>query len=273
MMDSSPRTIAFLGATGRTGSATLRLLLAKTPPKANLHIYVRSQAKLLALFPDIASKPYVKIWENDITDTDMMRECLSGADTIICTLGENENKAGVHVLRDAAQSITVALEGLRHCGHKYRKPRLILLSSSTYNARFAAARPALVHWLIQTAFSHPYADLAAAQKQFLASPSLLSVLLVQPSLLVEECGSGYEIDTESVRLAVSYEDLGAAFVELTMERGYETLDAVGVSSRNDDGVLKYAPEMFRRIIRGLLVGYVPGFLSITQVASRLFSRT
>ncbi|CZR65090.1 uncharacterized protein PAC_14990 [Phialocephala subalpina] len=268
---SDSRTIAFLGATGKTGRAILRWLLAKEAPPFGLNIYVRSRSKLLDLFPEAASYSRVKILEGFVSDTEMIRQCLSGAQTIICTLGENENKAGIRILQDAAHSILDALGELKNSGSGWRKPRLILLSSSTYNARFAAARPPLIHWLIKTAFSHPYADLAAAQSLFLESSSLLSVLLVQPPLLIEEDASGYEISTDSVRLAVSYEDLGAAIFEMIMERGYDNLNAVGVSSRKGDGFGRYGPEIFRRIFRGLLVGYVPGFWVIQQVFDRIFS--
>lgn len=268
---SDTRTIAFLGATGKTGRAILRLLLAKEAPPFDLKIYVRSKSKLLDLFPEAASYSRVKIWEGSVTDMGMMRQCLSGAQAIICTLGENENRAGVRILQDAARSIVDALEVLKNSESGWRKPRLILLSSSTYNTKFAAARPPLVHWLIKTAFSHPYADLAAAQSLFLESSSLLSVLLVQPPVLVEEEASGYEISTESVKLAASYVDLGAAMFEMVMEKKYENLDAVGVSSRKGDSVGRYGPEMLSRICGGLLMGYVPGYWVIRQFFGRIFS--
>lgn len=105
--------------------------------------------------------------------------------------------------------------------------------------------------MIKTAFSYPYADLARAQTKLVQSTSLLSVVLVQPPLLIEEEGSGHEISTEAVRLAVSYEDLGAAFSEMVLDQSYHSLAAVGVSSKLGDRKIRYAPEIFRRIFCGM----------------------
>ena len=63
----------------------------------------------------------------------------------------------------------------------------------------------------------------------LADASLVSVLLVQPAVLVEQLGSGYEISADEVKLGCSYEDLDGAFVELATERSYDELHEVGVS--------------------------------------------
>lgn len=251
-----PHGIAILGATGKTGREVLRCLLENDTTTLRIHIYVRSQAKLLSIFPEITSNANIQIWEGSITDVELIKGCLAGVEKIVCTLGENDNRRGVHILQDASNSIIAALDGLRIGKLEGQKPHLIFLSSSTYNARFAAARPPFVHWLIKTAFSYPYADLLAAQNRLLESRSLFSVLLVQPPLLIEEEGSGYEISTESVRLAVSYEDLGRAFAEMAINDEYRKLDAVGVSSRLGDRHLRYAPEILRRICRGLWMGVI-----------------
>ncbi|KAH8585706.1 hypothetical protein B0O99DRAFT_530183 [Bisporella sp. PMI_857] len=257
---SEIRTIAMFGATGHTGRVLLRHLLSQTESASlRLQIYVRSKAKLLDLFPDIELHPHIKLCQGSITDLEVVRSCVFNAQIIICTLGENDNIPGVRILQDAANSILTSLEELKATEKDYQKPRLFLLSSATYNPRFAAARPPPVHWLIKTAFSHPYADLVIAQRRYLESTSLLSVVLIQPPLLVDEEGSGYEISTEAVRLAVSYPDLGAAFAELVLNPGYDTLDAVGVSSKKGDRFLRYAPTIFRLISRGIfahLINYL-----------------
>ena len=148
---------------------------------------------------------------------------------------------------------------------------MIYLSSSSRNKRFAAARPKAVHWLIETAFQNGYTDLKLAHRSIMADPSLVSVLLVQPGVLVEEAGTGYEINTEEVKLACSYEDLGGAFVELTLERSYDQLQEVGVSSKQGDRALRYSPIMFSRILAGFFACYVPGALQITNGLERLLS--
>ncbi|KAM0820925.1 putative NAD(P)-binding domain-containing protein [Seiridium cardinale] len=260
---SQPR-IAFLGATGGTGSATLRSLLARQDHKFQLQIFVRSKAKLLRLFPELEASPTSKIWEGQLDNVDTMKDCLRGADIIICTLGENQDIPGLHVLQDGARSMMAALD-LLQTEDGWKKPRLIFLSSATLNARFAAATPAPMIWILRTAFCHPYADLLAAQAIFTAKPHLLSLLLVQPPAIVEDDATGHEISTESVRLAVSYADLGAAFAELALERSYDKLGAVGVSSQGGDAFGKYGLELASRMVIGLLAGYVPGYWSLAAL--------
>jgi len=269
IMTYKPHIIATLGATGQTGRVVVRHLLAvRDAESLTLQIYVRSKIKLQSLFPGIDSNPHVKIYEGSITDLEAIENCCRGADTIICTLGENMNIPGVRVMQDAADGIITSLKNLKATEKKWQRPRLLLLSSSTYNARFAAARPPVVHWLIKTAFSHPYADLAVAQTRFQENPSLVSLVLIQPPLLIEEEGTGHEISTESVRLAVSYEDLGAAFVELVLDDSHHTLSAVGVSSKLGDRPLRYAPEIFRRIFRGMLAHIWYFFFPVKAVAGK-----
>ncbi|KIM93837.1 hypothetical protein OIDMADRAFT_61107 [Oidiodendron maius Zn] len=249
---SNPCTIAIFGATGHTGRVIVRHLLAQQKSKSlRLQIYVRNKGRLLDFFPDIESKRDVRVFQGLLTDTEVVKRTLSAAQIIICTLGENDNIPGVRILQDGANSIIASLEDFKANQEDWQKPRLFLLSSSTFNARFAADRPPLVHWLIKTAFSHPYADLIKAQARLLESTSLLSVTLIQPPVLIDEEGTGHEINTESVRLAVSYEDLGAAFCELVLEEQYHNLNAVGVSSKQGDRVLRYAPEILRRIFWGM----------------------
>lgn len=253
MDDSSNScTIAIFGATGQTGRVIVRHLLAQQKSKSlRLQIYVRNKGKLLDFFPDIESKRDVRVFQGSLTDTEVVKRTLSAAQIIISTLGENDNIPGVRILQDGANSIIASLEDFKANQEDWQKPRLFFLSSSTLNARFAADRPPLVHWLIKTAFSHPYADLIKAQARLLESTSLLSVTLIQPPVLIDEEGTGHEISTESVRLAVSYEDLGAAFCELVLEEQYHSLNAVGVSSKQGDRVLRYAPEILRRIFWGM----------------------
>ncbi|KAH6667380.1 hypothetical protein B0J14DRAFT_602099 [Halenospora varia] len=247
------RTIAIFGATGQTGRVIVRHLLAQAESRPlQLQIYVRDRAKLFTLCPGIDTKPHVQIFQGALTDVEVAKSTISGAHIVVSTLGENDNVPGVRVLQDGANSIIAALEDLKAQQKGWQKPHVFYLSSSTYNARFAAERPPFVHWLIKTAFSHPYADLAKAQARLIESTSLLSITLIQPPVLIEEEGTGHEISNESVRLAVSYEDLGAAFTEMVLEDRYQELPAVGVSSKLGDRPARYAPEIFRRIFWGML---------------------
>lgn len=253
---------AVLGATGKTGRGVVEELLAKTDVK--VHLYVRSMEKLLGLFPDVVSNDRVKIFQGSIRDAALMTKCLRGANTIIFTLGDNDNRP-ISVIEDGAQTVLSALQTLSESSpgvQSWKKPRLIMLSSSTWNPRFAAARPSMVHWAIKTAFTHPYADLRRGQALFLESPSLCSTLLVQPGGLIQDDASGYEISTEAVRLTATYPDLAAAFVELATVPDYESLGAVGVSSKGGDNYAKYGPTLGFWIIKGLCAQYIPGFWSM-----------
>ncbi|KAK3052720.1 hypothetical protein LTR09_006203 [Extremus antarcticus] len=247
--------IALLGSTGKAGREVLRILLERGDH--DLHIYVRSRAKLEDQFPGIGSKSNVAIAEGSVSNTETVKTCLSGATVIICTLGSNDFE-GSTILRESAKSILDALKELRKEQGSRTAPRMIYLSSSSQNKRFAAARPPGVDWLIKTAFQKGYEDLTAAESMLLAEADLVSLLRVQPGILIEEEGTGHEISTESVRLAASYPDLAQSFVELALNRSHDTLSEIGASSKGGDRVARYAPIILSRITGGLFTVYCPG---------------
>jgi hypothetical protein len=214
------------------------------------------------MIPSISSDPRAAVFEGSIKDGDLIRKCLSGATTIFCTLGENENIPGVTILRESAEAIIGALSAIRSnatAPTAWRPPRLLLLSSATWNPRFAADRPALLHWMICNAFARPYSDLLQAQQMLLDVPELVNLLLVQPNALVKEPASGCVISEIFAYTAVSYEDLAEGFVKLATLPEYATTTAVGVSSARAENPLLYIPFVFGKIIRGLLFQFVPGY--------------
>lgn len=257
----SPTTIALLGSTGKTGRVVLRHLLADNVPHV-LKIYARSRTTLESLFPGISSNQRVQIFTGAVTDHAVIEQCLSNAQIVICTLGSNEYSPST-VLRDSARTIMAALTTLKKKKEEdkggaevYRRPHMIYLSSSSMNERFTAARPILATWLIMTAFQNSYDDLKEGQRTILAEPSLISVVLVQPGVLVEEAGSGHEITVDSITPGVSYEDLGSAFVELAFERKFDQIRQVGVSSKEGNRVvIRYAPIIIYRITYGIIYIY------------------
>ena len=202
------RRIALFGATGGTGSATVRSFIKRQDFRDSpneLRLLVRSKAKLYRLLPELWSLSNIYIREGQLTDTLTMQDCLRDADTIICAVGKNNNIPGCHVLQDPSESIIDGLRGLKaSCAEDWKRPGVILLSSSTWNARFAAQEPSLILRLLKIAFHHPYLDLRLATERLQASPELVSLLLVQPSALVEDEPTGMEISTDSVSPTVSY---------------------------------------------------------------------
>lgn len=267
MASSRPQTIALLGATGNTGQVVLRSLLAGQ--EHSLKIYARSKDKLLNMFPALADDENVHLYIGSIDDKKLICDLLTGADTIISTVG-SDGFAPTTINREAAQAVISSLESLKRSSKTdaWNAPRLLWLSSTTKNRRFAAARPRLVQLLIETAFAVGYEDLQAAQDIVLARPDLCSVLLVQPGVLVDEAATGCEISVESVRIAASYEDLGHAFVELATSASYSSLREVAVSSKGGDRAGRYAPYILTRIFRGLLTAYVPFGVRIDRIFGR-----
>ncbi|KUL89163.1 hypothetical protein ZTR_03700 [Talaromyces verruculosus] len=262
---------ALLGATGNTGRLILKNLLRTTTSDNKISVYVRSRAKLEGLLPTIPRDPRVTIFEGSIKDQTVVRDCLSGADIIFCTLGENENIPNVSILADCAQAILTALSGLREKTSKWTPPRLLLLSSATWNLRFAADRPALLHWMIRNAFARPYADLVRAQEMLGIDPKLVNLLLVQPNALVKEPATGCVISTEFAYMAVSYEDLAEGFVRLATLPEYSNATAIGVSSARAENPVLYAPFVLGKVFRGLLFQFVPGYWQVEYAIARTFS--
>lgn len=86
-----------------------------------------------------------------VTDQKVIQDCLRDCLNIICAIGGNSFFPDTS-LRVSARSIVDALKGLRERSNSWRRPRMVYLSSSSRNVRFAAARPPVVHWLIETAF-------------------------------------------------------------------------------------------------------------------------
>lgn len=268
-MSETTRTIAMFGATGHTGRETLKNLLAKKQSRTlRIRLYVRSPRKLYALFPDLASRGNVEVVEGQVNDVARVRSFLSGADTIITTLGENENRPGVGVLTDFSRTLVAALKQLKQEEEDWKAPWVIQLSSSTWNERVEAKQPALLSWLIKKAFYYPYGDLVRAHETFQRAEKdgVLRLLLVQPGLLLEEDASGHVISVDDIGMAASYADLGAGFAEIATEERYRDISAVGVTSKRamSGGFARYGLTALYRMTFGLLATFVPGFWRINN---------
>ena len=98
-MEEPRQTITLLATTGKTGRVILWLLLTRQSEQFALQVYACSLSKLLALFPGMASNANIEVFGGPITDLETIRECLSGAQTIFCALGENENLPGTQIGR------------------------------------------------------------------------------------------------------------------------------------------------------------------------------
>ncbi|KAF6816409.1 sterigmatocystin biosynthesis-like protein [Colletotrichum sojae] len=270
-MSETTRTIAMFGATGHTGRETLKNLLAKKQFQTlRIRLYVRSPQKLLALFPDLKSRSNVEVVEGQVTDVERVRSFLSGADTIIATLGENDNRPDVNVLTGFSRTVVAALKQLRNEDEDWKAPWVIQLSSSTWNEKVEAKQPAVLCWLIKHAFYYPYADLVRAHNTFQRGEEdgALRLLLVQPGLLVEEEASGHVISVDDIGMAVSYADLGAGFADVVMEERYRDIKALGVTSKQalqpEGRFMRYGTTALYRMTFGLLATFIPGFWRVNN---------
>ncbi|KAF3023010.1 hypothetical protein E8E14_011192 [Neopestalotiopsis sp. 37M] len=273
---SKPTTIAIFGATGSTGSATLRSLLAKKDLSLSLRILVRSKERLFKLVPDLLSHPSCQVWEGNLTDTETIQDCLVGANVIICTIGENRNIPGVNVIQTAAHSIVSGLRNLKkqagqQAATTWQKPRLLLLSSVTWNKRLDTGFDP-IRFIVKKAFYYPYADLLEGHRIFgEVDGDLLRLLLVQPPVLIDEPPTGYEISVDKSRVGVSYTDLGAGFAELATEKAYDDVgEAVIVTSLGGDSFGRYASEILSRVFFGLVSGNVPGYWPLKRMLERMW---
>lgn len=265
-----PRRVALLGATGQTGQAVLQDLLNRD---IDINIYVRSKPKLIDLFPALESSPKVHIFSGDISDSTLIKNLLTNVDTIIFTLGWNENRRGPTIIEDGARAVIEALRELSNNTNEPKKqpPRLILLSSVTWNERVNGNNPPLGTRMIRLAFYWPYQDLLAGQKILLAEPELVRVTLIQPGALIEERASGYDISIDKVGVGCSYPDLGASMVEVAMDERYESVPAVTVTSKAGYDPGRYAGVILPKVVMGLAASLVPGFWMMHDLLAGLWS--
>lgn len=265
-----PRHVALLGATGHTGQAVLKDLLNQD---IDINIYVRSKSKLIEQFPTLDSSPKAHIYSGDISDTTLMQKLLTNVDTIIFTLGWNENRRGPTIIQDGARAIIKALRELQKNTNEPKKqpPRLILLSSVTWNENLHGSNPTFQIRMVRLAFYWPYQDLLAGQKLLLSEPELVKVTLIQPPALIEEEPSGYDISVDNAGAGCSYLDLGVSIVEVAMDERYESVPAVMVTSKAGHDFGKYAGVILPKVFKGLAASFLPGFWMMHDLVARIWS--
>ena len=159
-------TYAILGGTGNIGTELIKQLATK--PGVRLHVYARSQQRLLKAHPILAEKgsPH-HIFTGDLNDVDLLSQCISGAEVVYGVVGTNANKPGLHIAQDLAQVIITALnklrDGTRH-GETFHCPTVVFTTSAgmTSDPRVRANFPAYLHWVIQRVGKYIYEDFRVA---------------------------------------------------------------------------------------------------------------
>ena len=231
-------TYAILGASGYTGRSLLALLLKD--PNNTINAYVRSKSKLLALFPGLEGNKSVRIFDGPLNDIPLLASCISSdVNTVFCVLGGNESVPGMRIAQDAAQSLVAALcypDPATNGGKKVAK--IICLSSASLNPRIGANEPRLLLWVVQTAFSYIYADLALAEAYLRLHKSWLDVTFMTPGGLVEDEQKGHVLTMDHVKTFLSYPDLAAGMIEVA-ELGSYDWKHVGVSPTGKNVKIEY----------------------------------
>jgi hypothetical protein len=220
---------ALLGATGSTGSAILRCLIAQPPRELNLNVLVRDKSKLLKSFPDIESTTAfeVNIVEGTPSDGTALQECLRDVDVIMACIATNYSTYGMSICYDTAAAIVDALSTFQK-SRGYRPPTIIQLRSASVNRALSATMPWLARHMAAFCFHHVYEDLRRASTLFCSvsaeSPGLLHYIFVDPPAIHDPHGTtptGYALITngsQKQKPALSYSDLGAAFCEIAQRR-------------------------------------------------------
>ncbi|MCJ1396245.1 hypothetical protein MMC18_009134 [Xylographa bjoerkii] len=222
-------TYALLGATGSTGSAILRCLLEKPPPRLKLQIFVRSKSKLLNAFPDIEGKaPFtVDIIEGTPDDSAALQKCLQGANVVFMCIATNQCTRGLSICYDTTSAIVDALKVLRQKqASSYAVPTILQLRSVNSNPTLAPKESVIAHSIIRYCLYYVYADLDRGcellTKTKTEDPALLDYIFVDPPGLHDADGTtrtGHELlVTELPKMNLSYADLGAAFCEVAERR-------------------------------------------------------
>jgi hypothetical protein len=239
-------TYAILGATGNTGQALVQILLQD--PTNIIHAYSRSKSKLHRLTPATLSNPQVRVFEGNLQDVELIKNCIRGTRAVFLVVAIVDNMPGCTIAYDTAQTVVSALEILRKESEPESEsesedgtetgavvavtqggptkaratikiPKLLILSSASLEPTFCDDVPRVVHTILTLAVSHLYSDLQSAE-QFLRSHSeWISSTFIKPGGLVKDRQGGHEISLVTSKTPLSFLDLAAGMVEVADDDG------------------------------------------------------
>ncbi|KAL4945004.1 hypothetical protein BDV06DRAFT_232180 [Aspergillus oleicola] len=203
---------AVLGATGNIGRAILQILLDRREHR--IHAYCRSQEKLFRLCPNAETSPNLTVFQGDLRDEWIVDKCLRGTDAVFLAVAIVDNMPGCTVAVQTADAVIASLERLQRASPRLRLPRLVVVSSASLEPSFCSDIPAPVHWVLTTAASYLYRDLAAAEAFLRAQSGWLSVTFVKPGGLVHDQRRGHEVRLDRAQTPLSFLDLAAGMIEV-----------------------------------------------------------
>jgi hypothetical protein len=257
-------TFAILGATGATGQQLVRCLLQN--PENRLHLYVRSQPKLLKIFPEIQNHEKVRIFEGSMNDIELVSACLDSTKAVFSVLASNDNIPGMTIARDSAATIVSALKTLKERDIAAKLPRVVVLSSTSVNPLLYQNEPKLLHWIVYNAFWHLYQDLKDAERlyaQALEDGTLMAdVRFVQPAALVDgDCSGVVSLSQDKMSQVLTYGDLARAMVQAGEDPDLK-LHKIGVVV--DGEKLSFQPGLPMMVLEGLIWTFAPWMYKLCQ---------
>ncbi|KAL4764514.1 NAD(P)-dependent oxidoreductase [Aspergillus foveolatus] len=207
---------AVLGATGNTGRAIVQVLLdrADTDTRIQIRAYCRSREKLFRVCPAAETSKSLSVFQGRLDNDSLVDECLRGTDAVFLVVAIVDNMPGCTVAMQTAEAVAASLQRLRAADPTMRLPRLVILSSASLEPSFCNDVPAPVHWVLKTAVSHLYRDLAAAEAYLRAQSDWLSATFVKPGGLVHDQACGHEVRLDRAQTPLSFLDLAAGMVEV-----------------------------------------------------------
>ncbi|KAL4917424.1 hypothetical protein BDW62DRAFT_201856 [Aspergillus aurantiobrunneus] len=203
---------AVLGATGNTGRAIVQVLLDRAD--CRVHAYCRSQEKLFQVCPAAQHSQSLSVFQGRLDDGGLIDACLRGTDAVFLVVAMVDNMPGCTVAMQTAQAVVASLQRLQAASPGVRLPRLVMISSASLEPSFCDDVPAAVHWVLKTAVSHLYRDLAAAEAFLRSQSDWLSATFVKPGGLVHDEARGHEVRLDKAQTPLSFLDLAAGMVEV-----------------------------------------------------------
>ena len=247
---------AILGATGSTGSSLLRYLHAR-PDKVKVNIYARSASKVESLHPYVSTAENIKTFVGDLSDADLLENCLRNVDVVFSTVAQNTNEPGCSIAQRTAHTIVAALEALRRKEESsFKCPTLVFLSSASLNPRFAEAAPRVLVWVLERGNYYVYKDLATAV-EYLKVQRWIPLITAEPPALVQDTPKGHELSQEEVTAFVSYDDLARAMVQMAEEEDGQKWLGEGVGIKATGKVKQDVWPLIKLQVAGLIAYFMP----------------
>ncbi|KAG8161369.1 hypothetical protein KVR01_009633 [Diaporthe batatas] len=247
-------TYAVFGATGNCGSSLIEVLL---PIKdVTIHAYCRNEAKLRDMFPEAIETGRVKVFEGQIDNVEVFKQCVRGCRAAMLAVTMNDNIPRVRVAQDTARTLLAALRQIRAEDPTARMPKLAVLSSSSLEPWMCGNLPGPMHWIVTHANSNVYADLRVQEDMLRAEESWLTSIFVKPGGLVKDKQRGHKLNLKEQETFVSYLDLAAAMIEAAddPEGRYDMRD---VSVNNVGGSARFPKKLPLQALFGILRHFFP----------------